>query len=161
MPSFDIVSKVDLSEIDNALNNMVREISQRYDFKGSQSRADHDDGIITLFADDDLKLRQLHEMLQGHLSKRGIEPGALDYGAIEPAAGQSVRQKVSVKQGIARDLAKKLTKAVKDSKLKVQAQIQGDELRVTGKKRDDLQAVITHVKGLDLEQPLQFVNFRD
>ena len=161
MPSFDIVSKVDLSEIDNALNNMVREISQRYDFKGSQSRADHDDGIITLFADDDLKLRQLHEMLQGHLSPRGIEPGALDSGAIEPAAGQSVRQKVSVKQGIARDLAKKLTKAVKDSKLKVQAQIQGDELRVTGKKRDDLQAVMTHVKGLDLEQPLQFVNFRD
>ena len=161
MPSFDIVSKVDLSEIDNALNNMMREISQRYDFKGSQSRADHEGGVITLFADDDLKLRQLHEMLQGHLSKRGIEPGALDYGGVEAAAGQSVRQKVTVKQGIARDLAKTLSKAVKDSKLKVQIQVQGDELRVTGKKRDDLQAAIAHVKGLGLEQPLQFVNFRD
>ena len=161
MPSFDIVSKVDLSEIDNALNNMMREISQRYDFKGSQSRADHEDGVITLFADDDMKLRQLHEMLQGHLSKRGIEPGALDYGSVESAAGQSVRQKVTVMQGIARDLAKTLTKAVKDSKLKVQVQIQGDELRVTGKKRDDLQAAITQLKEASFGLPLQYQNFRD
>jgi uncharacterized protein YajQ (UPF0234 family) len=161
MPSFDIVSTVDLEEIDNAISNMSREMSQRYDFKGSESKVERKDAEITLHADDDLKLKQMHELLQGHLAKRKIEPGVLDYKTVEKAAGQSVRQKVAIRQGIDRELAKRLVKEIKDAKLKVQVSVQGDELRVTGKKRDDLQTVIQHVKGLSLEQPLQYVNFRD
>ncbi len=161
MPSFDIVSTVELEEIDNAISNMSREMSQRYDFKGSESKVERKDAEITLHADDDLKLKQMHELLQGHLAKRKIEPGVLDYKTVEKAAGQSVRQKVAIRQGIDRELAKRLVKEIKDAKLKVQVSVQGDELRVTGKKRDDLQTVIQHVKGLSLEQPLQYVNFRD
>jgi uncharacterized protein YajQ (UPF0234 family) len=161
MPSFDIVSNTDLAEIDNALSNMTREMSQRYDFKGSDSRIERTASEITLHADDDLKLKQMHELLQGHLARRKIEPGALDYKTVEKAAGQTVRQKALIRQGIDKDLAKRLVKEIKDSKLKVQVSIQGEELRVSGKKRDDLQAVIQHVKGLSLEQPLQYVNFRD
>ena len=108
-----------------------------------------------------MKLRQVHEILQGNLQKRGIEPGSLDYQKEEPAAGQSVRQTVKIKEGIDKELAKKLVKEIKDAKFKVQAAIQGDELRVTGKKRDDLQEVIAFIKGLKIEQPLQFKNFRD
>lgn len=161
MPSFDIVSTADLAEIDNAISNMSREMSQRYDFKGSESKVERKEAEITLHADDDLKLKQMHELLQGHLAKRKIEPGVLDYKTVEKAAGQSVRQKVAIRQGIDRELAKRLVKEIKDAKLKVQVSVQGDELRVTGKKRDDLQTVIQHVKGLSLEQPLQYVNFRD
>ncbi len=161
MPSFDIVSTVELEEIDNAISNMSREMSQRYDFKGSESKVERKEAEITLHADDDLKLKQMHELLQGHLAKRKIEPGVLDYKTVEKAAGQSVRQKVAIRLGIDRELAKRLVKEIKDAKLKVQVSVQGDELRVTGKKRDDLQTVIQHVKGLSLEQPLQYVNFRD
>jgi uncharacterized protein YajQ (UPF0234 family) len=161
VPSFDIVSKTDLAEIDNALANMTREMSQRYDFKGSQSRIERKDAEITINADDDLKLKQMHELLQGHLARRKIEPGAIDYKAVEKAAGQAVRQKALIRQGIDRELAKRIVKEIKDGKFKVQVAVQGDEVRVTGKKRDDLQAVIQHVKGLSLEQPLQYVNFRD
>ena len=110
---------------------------------------------------EDLKLRQMHEMLQGHLTRRKVDSGALDYQSQEQAAGQAVRQKAIVRQGIDRDLAKKLVKELKGSKIKVQVAIQGDELRVTGKKRDDLQAAISHIKGLKGEVPLQFVNMRD
>ncbi len=161
MPSFDIVSKTDLAEVDNAVNNVTREISQRYDFKGSSSKVEHNEGIITIDADDDLKLKQMHEVLQGNLAKRGIDHGVLDYQTPEKAAGQAVRQQVTVRQGIDKELAKKIVKDIKGSKVKVQVAIQGDELRVTGKKRDDLQAVIQFVKDLGLEQPLQYVNFRD
>ena len=161
MPSFDIVSNTELAEIDNALANMTREMSQRYDFKDSQSRVERKESEITLHADDDLKLKQMHELLQGHLARRKIEPGVLDYKVAEKAAGQTVRQKALIRQGIDKDLAKRLVKEIKDAKFKVQVSIQGDELRVSGKKRDDLQAVIQHVKGLSLEQPLQYVNFRD
>lgn len=161
MPSFDIVSKTDLAEIDNALANMTREMSQRYDFKGSQSRIERKDAEITISADDDLKLKQMHELLQGHLARRKIEPGVIDYKAVEKAAGQAVRQKALIRQGIDRELAKRIVKEIKDGKFKVQVTVQGDELRVAGKKRDDLQAVIQHVKGLSLEQPVQYVNFRD
>jgi uncharacterized protein YajQ (UPF0234 family) len=161
MPSFDIVSKVDLSEVDNAVQNVLREISQRYDFKGSQSKVEIEEGVITLFADDDMKLRQLHEVLQGHFAKRQIDPAMLDYQKVEQAAGQSVRQKAVVKEGIDRELSKKIVKEIKGAKLKVQVAIQGDELRVTGKKRDDLQVVIQFVKDLNLEQPTQYINFRD
>jgi len=161
MPSFDIVSEVDLAEADNAVQNVIREISTRYDFKGSKSTLEMKDGIITIFADDDLKLRQMHEILQGNMQKRGIEPGSLDYKKEEPAAGQSVRQLVTLKQGIDKELAKKIVKAIKSEKLKVQSAIQGEELRVTGKNRDDLQATIAFVKSMKLDQPLQYKNFRD
>lgn len=161
MPSFDIVSEVNLSEADNAVQNVMREISTRYDFKGSKSTVELKDGVITIFADDDLKLRQMHEILQGNMQKRGIEPGSLDYQKEEPAAGQSVRQQVKIKEGIDKELAKKIVKAIKGEKFKVQVAIQGEELRVTGKKRDDLQEVIAFVKGMKLEQPLQYQNFRD
>lgn len=161
MPSFDIVSQTDLAEVDNALQNIAREIAQRYDFKGSNSRAERKDSDIIIHADDELKLKQMHELLKTHLARRKIEPGVLDYKAVEKAAGQSVRQTVAIKTGIDKELAKRLVKDIKDAKLKVQVAIQGDELRVSGKQRDDLQAAITHVKGLSIEQPLQFVNFRD
>ena len=161
MPSFDIVSKTDLNEVANAIANMEREMDQRYDFKGSNCRVERSDAEITLHADDELKLRQMHELLQGHLTRRKIDAGVLDYKTVEAAAGQAVRQKVVVRQGIDQDLAKKIVKDVKESKIKVQVAIQGDELRVTGKKRDDLQAVIAHVKGMKVKLPLQFVNMRD
>ena len=161
MPSFDIVSEVDLAEANNAIQNVMREIGTRYDFKGSKSKVEIAEAVITIHADDQMKLRQVHEILQGNMQKRGIEPGSLDYQKEEPAAGQSVRQTVKIKEGIDKELAKKLVKEIKDAKYKVQAAIQGDELRVTGKKRDDLQEVIAFIKGLKIEQPLQFKNFRD
>ena len=161
MPSFDIVSKTDLAEVDNALANMVREMSQRYDFKGSQSKVERKDAEIIINADDDLKLKQMHELLQGHLARRKIDAGVIDYKTPEKAAGQAVRQTAVIRQGIDRELAKRLVKEVKDGKFKVQMSVQGDELRATGKKRDDLQAVIEHLKGLSVDQPLQYVNFRD
>ena len=161
MPAFDIVSKTDLAEVDNALANMTREMSQRYDFKNSKSKVERKKAEITIDADDELKLKQMHELLQGHLARRKIDAGVLDYKAVEKAAGQAVRQKAVIRQGIDRELAKRLVKEIKDGKFKVQVSVQGDELRVSGKKRDDLQAVIQHVKGLSVEQPLQYVNFRD
>jgi uncharacterized protein YajQ (UPF0234 family) len=161
MPSFDIVSEADMSEVDNAIQNVMREIGVRYDFKGSKSTVESSDGAIKVFADDELKLNQMHEVLRGNLHKRGIEPGQLDYQKVEPAAGQSVRQNIVVKEGIDKEMAKKIVKDIKSSKMKVQVSIQGDTLRVTGKKRDDLQAAIQFVKDMGLEQPVQFKNFRD
>jgi uncharacterized protein YajQ (UPF0234 family) len=161
MPSFDIVSKTEIPEVDNALDGVTREIGQRYDFKGSHCSIERKENELTLLADDDLKMKQMHELLVVHFTRRKLDPGALDYGKPEKAAGDTVRQVITVKQGIDKDLAKKITKAIKDSKMKVQASIQGDELRVTGKKIDDLQAAIALVKGLKIEQPLQYINFRD
>ena len=161
MPSFDIVSKTDLSEVENALQNMMREMAQRYDFKGSKCEISRNDHEITILADDDLKLRQMHELLQGHLARRKIDAGVLFYKEPEQAAGQSVRQVAMIREGVDRELAKELVKSIKGTKLKVQVAIQGDELRVTGKKRDDLQAVMSHVEEIGTEMPLQFVNFRD
>ena len=161
MPSFDVVSEADMAEVDNAIQNVMREISVRYDFKGSNSTVESSDGMIKVSADDDLKLKQMHEILRGQLHKRGIEPGQLDYQKVEPAAGQSVRQNILVKNGIEKELAEKIVKDIKGAKMKIQVAIQGDELRVTGKKRDDLQAAIQFIKDLGLEQPMQFKNFRD
>jgi uncharacterized protein YajQ (UPF0234 family) len=161
MPSFDIVSRTDLAEVDNALNNLRREITQRFDFKGSKSTIERKDAELTINADDDMKLRQLQDLLKGHLTRRQVDAGVLDFKEPEKAAGASMRQSVRIRQGIEQDLAKKVVKAIKDSKMKVQVAIQGDELRVTGKKRDDLQDAIQLVKGLDLGLPLQYVNFRD
>jgi len=161
MPSFDIVSKLDLAEVDNALAGLAREISTRFDFKGSKSSVKRTEGALTILADDELKLRQVQELLRMHMVRRKVDPGALDFKDPEKAAGQSVRQNVVLRQGIDQELGKRIVRAIKDSKLKVQTAIQGDELRVSGKKRDDLQEAITLVRGLKLEQPLQYVNFRD
>ena len=161
MPSFDIVSKTDLNEVDNAVDGLRREIATRFDFKGSKATIERNEVELTVNADDEQKLKQLHELLRVHLTRRKLDPGALDYGKIEHAAGQSVRQIITVKQGIDKELAKKIVKAIKDSKSKVQAAIQGDELRISAKKIDDLQATIALVKGLGIEQPLQYLNFRD
>jgi len=160
MPSFDIVSKTEIPEVDNALDGVTREIGQRYDFKGSHCSIERKENELTLLADDDLKLKQMHELLVVHFTRRKLDPGALDYGKPEKAAGDSVRQVITVKQGIDKDLAKQITKAIKDSKMKVQASIQGDELRVSSKKRDDLQAVIALVKGEDYDFAVQFTNYR-
>ncbi|RED50989.1 YajQ family cyclic di-GMP-binding protein [Aestuariispira insulae] len=161
MPSFDVVSKTDMQEVANALDGVKREIAQRYDFKGSESEVTQAEEVITILADDDMKLRQIHELLATHMTRRNVDAAALDYGTPQAASGNMVRQTVTIRQGIDKELAKKLTKAVKQSKLKVQAAIQGDEVRVTGKKRDDLQEAITLFKSMDIELPLQFVNFRD
>jgi len=161
MPSFDIVSKTDLAEVDNALHGMVREIGQRFDFKGSKCTIERLDNVLTVNADDALKLKQMHELLKTHLTRRKLDAGALEFKEPEKATGNTVRQTVIVRQGVAGDLAKRIVREIKDGKLKVQVAIQGDELRVSGKKRDDLQAAIQLVRGLKIEQPLQYVNFRD
>jgi uncharacterized protein YajQ (UPF0234 family) len=161
MPSFDIVSKLDLAEVDNALAGLAREISTRFDFKDSKSSVERNEGALTIHADDALKLRQVQELLRMHMVRRKVDPGALDFKDPEKASGQSVRQTVALRQGIDQELGKRIVRAIKDSKLKVQAAIQGDELRISGKKRDDLQDAIALVRGLKLEQPLQYVNFRD
>ena len=161
MPSFDIVSEVNKAEVENAVQNVMREISVRYDFKGSLSNVEAKEGVINVIADDVLKLKQVHEALRGQLHKRGIEPGQLDYQKVEPASGMTVRQNILVKEGIDKEMAKKIVKDIKGKKMKVQVAIQGEELRVSGKKRDDLQAVMAFVKDMGLEQPVQFKNFRD
>ena len=161
MPSFDVVSKVNMPEVENALASMKREIGQRFDFKGANCSIELKDGVMTILADDNLKLKQMHELLQQHMARRKVEVSALDYGEPQKASGNALRQTVTIKQGIATELAKKLVKAIKDAKLKVQAQIQGDELRVTGKNRDDLQATIALLRQQPAEQPLQYVNFRE
>ena len=161
MPSFDIVSKTDMAEVANAINGMQREISTRFDFKGSKSTVELKDGTITLNADDDLKLKQMHELLKQYLTRRKVDAGALDFKPAEKASGGAVRQTVVVRQGIEQEIAKRIVKEVKGTKLKVQVAIQGDALRVTGKKRDDLQETIAFVRGLKIELPLQYINFRD
>lgn len=161
MPCFDIVSRVEMSEVDNALGNVAREMETRYDFKGANCSIERQGGELVLLADDELKLRQLQEMLQGHLARRGVEVGALDYRAVEKAAGRSVRRHARLRNGVDKEASKRIMKAVKDSKWKVKASLRGDEIRVEGKKRDDLQAVIELVKELPLDIPLQYVNFRD
>ena len=161
MPSFDVVSRTNLAEVDNALNNITREIRSRYDFKNSKATIERDDETITILADDDYKLRTMQDMLHQHLARRSVDSAALEFKQPERASDEALRQTVVVRQGIEAELAKKIAKAVKDSKLKVQASIQGDELRISGKKRDDLQEAITLIKEMKTGQPLQYVNFRD
>ena len=161
MPSFDIVSKTDLAEVDNAIAGIAREIATRFDFKGSQCTVERTELLITLMADDDLKLRQMQDLLKVYFTRRKVDAGALDYKEPEKAAGNRLRQLITIKQGIDGELARRLVKDLKGTKLKVQAAIQGDELRISGKKRDELQAAIAAVRGLKITQPLQFVNFRD
>ena len=161
MPSFDIVSRIDLAEVDNALAGMTREIGTRFDFKGSKCAIEREDGILTLFADDELKLRQMHELLKVHLTRRKVDAAAVDYKPPEKASGNRLRQTIVLRRGVDANLARQLIREIKESKLKVQVLIQGDELRVTGKKRDDLQAAIAVVRDLKIDQPLQYLNFRE
>ena len=161
MPSFDIVSRTEMTEADNAVQGAMREIGTRYDFKGSSSTIERNDETLLIKTEDDLKLKQVQELLRGHMAKRKVDVGVLDFKEPEKAFGNSLRQTVLVKQGIERDLAQKIVKTIKGSKVKVQVAIQGDELRVSGKKRDDLQAAIALIKESKIEQPLQYINFRD
>jgi cyclic-di-GMP-binding protein len=161
LPSFDIVSRIDLAEVDNALAGMNREIATRFDFKGSKCSIERKEGALSVLADDDLKLKQMHELLKVHMTRRKVEPGALDYKPPEKASGNTLRQTIALRQGVGADLARQLIREIKDKKLKVQVSIQGDELRVTGKKRDDLQGAIAVIRAVKIEQPLQYINFRE
>ncbi|MBJ6799541.1 YajQ family cyclic di-GMP-binding protein [Geomonas propionica] len=160
MPSFDIVSKVDLQEVDNAINQTVKEIAQRYDFKGSKSEVTLEKESIKVLSEDDFKLKAVIDILQTKFVKRNISPKALQYGKVEQASGGMVRQIITLQVGISKEKAKDIGAVIKETKLKVQSQIQDDQLRVTGKNIDDLQEVIRVLKGKDLDIDLQFVNFR-
>jgi uncharacterized protein YajQ (UPF0234 family) len=161
MPSFDIVSKVDMQEVDNAVNQAIKEIGQRYDFKGSKCQITPEKDSVKILADDDYKLKAVVDVLQSKFMKRNISIKALQYGKVEPASGGMVRQIITVQQGISKEKAKDITTAIKESKLKVQAQIQDDQVRVTGKNRDDLQEAIQLLKGKDMNVEMQFTNFRE
>ena len=161
MPSFDIVSKIDMSEVDNALNGIKRETQQRFDLKGTKAAVDRNGDVLTVTADNDLQLRQVQELLYTYFARRDVDSKALDFKPTERASGDTLRQTVGIKQGIDGDSGRKIIKAIKARKLKVQVSLQGDELRVTGKKRDDLQEAITYVKSMGNDLPLQYVNFRD
>ncbi|MRR33291.1 YajQ family cyclic di-GMP-binding protein [bacterium] len=160
MPSFDIVSKVDMQEVDNAVNQTVKEIAQRYDFKKSKSEVTLEKDAVKILADDDFRLKAIIDILQSKFLKRGISVKALQYGNAEAASGGMVRQLINVQQGISKEKGKDIIAAIKETKLKVQAQIQEDQVRVTGKNIDDLQEVIKLLKGKDLAIELQFINFR-
>ncbi|HXQ23728.1 MAG TPA: YajQ family cyclic di-GMP-binding protein [Candidatus Acidoferrales bacterium] len=161
MPSFDVVSRVDPQEVDNAVNQTRKEIAQRYDFKGTKTEIRLEENALNIVSDDDFKVKAVVDVLQSKLVRRGVSLKALVYGKIEPAAGGLAKQTITVQQGIETEKARHLVKLIKDSKLKVQSQIQGDEVRVSGKKRDDLQAAIQLLKAQDLDLPLQFTNFRE
>ena len=160
MPSFDIVSKVDMQKVDNAINQTVKEIAQRYDFKGSKSEVTLEKETVKILADDDFRLKAIAEILQAKFIKRNISPKALQYGKVEQASGSMVRQIVTLPVGISKEKAKEIGAVIKESKLKVQSQIQDDQIRVTGKNIDDLQEVIAMLKAKDLDIEMQFVNFR-
>jgi uncharacterized protein YajQ (UPF0234 family) len=160
-PSFDVVSQVDLAEVSNALAQALKEIQQRFDLKGTAAGVELKEKELTLAADNDFGLKAVNDILQSKLVKRGIPLKNLQYGKVEPAAKGTVRQVVTVVQGIPIEKAKEIVKAVKDSKLKVQAAIQSDQVRITGKKRDDLQAAIALLKGQDFGLALQFTNYRN
>jgi len=160
MPSFDIVSEVDAHELTNAVDQANRELGNRFDFKGVDARFELEDQVITQSAPGDFQLQQMTDILRARLIARGIDARCLEFGEVETNLARA-RQKITVKQGIERDLAKKIQAALKEAKLKVDSQINGDKLRVNGKKRDDLQAAIALLRGQEFELPLQFENFRD
>lgn len=161
MPSFDIVSEVNLVEVHNALDQSNKEVSTRFDFKGSDARIELKDKVLTLFADDDFKLSQVTDILTAKLTKRGVDIRSLKYGDTEKVSGNKVKQAITVRTGVEQELAKKIVKTIKESKLKLQASIQGDAVRVSGGKRDELQNAIALVKKSVDNFPLQYQNFRD
>ncbi|HKA45184.1 MAG TPA: YajQ family cyclic di-GMP-binding protein [Burkholderiales bacterium] len=163
MPSFDIVSEVNHVEIRNAVDQCNKEIANRFDFKGSDARVEINDKekSLTVFADDEFKLRQVRDVLTGKLAKRGVDTRAFESGRMEPVSGNKVKEEIKIREGIEQDRAKSLVKLIKDSKLKVQASIQGDALRISGAKKDTLQEAIALVRKSVTDLPLQFRNFRD
>ena len=161
MPSFDVVSRTDLMEVDNAIHGVEREIKQRFDLANTKCSVSRSDNTMTLIADNNMKMEQVVELLRLYLAKRNVELGALDFGTPQNAAGGALRETVSIKQGIDGDLGRMISKEVKRAKMKVQVTIQGQELRVSGKKRDDLQATISLIKAMENQQPVQFVNYRE
>jgi uncharacterized protein YajQ (UPF0234 family) len=161
MPSFDIVSRVDLQEVDNAINQALKEICQRFDFKDTGTEITRDTSDIHLHSADDFKVKAAFEVLQGKLVRRGVPLKALVPGPIQPGPGGTAKQRIVVQQGVPVERAREIVKMMKQSKLKVQTAIQGPEVRVSGKKKDELQTAMARVKAADLGIPLQFVNFRD
>ncbi len=158
--SFDVVSQVDMQEMDNAVNQVKKEIDQRYDFRGSNASIELGEGEVKIAAEDEYKLGAMVDMLRQKMAKRGISLRCLELGKIEPAAKSTVRQQITIKQGISKEDGKKITAAIKATKLKVTAQIQDDQVRVSGAKKDDLQAVIQMLKAGDFGVDLQFINMR-
>jgi uncharacterized protein YajQ (UPF0234 family) len=163
MPSFDIVSKIDFQELDNAVNSVLRELTNRYDFKGAKFSIElqQKDNKIMISAEDEYKIGQIGDSLKMFCVKRGVDPKALDFQKEQPAGGNTIKREIKLKNGIEQEVAKKITKQIKDSKMKVQASIRGDEVRVEGKKRDDLQEAMASIRSSSYEIPLQFINFRD
>jgi len=161
MPSFDVISKINHQEFDNALANCLREINNRFDFKGLNISIERKDQVITTLAPDELKLKQVNELLQVHLIRRKVDPRVIVVKNSENAAGSSIRQVSELKEGINQENAKKIIADIKKLKLKIQIKIQGEELRVEGKKRDDLQEAMSAIRGIDIGLPVEFVNFRD
>ena len=161
MPSFDIVSEVNQVEVNNAVDQTNKEVSTRFDFKGSDARVEVKEKLLTLHADDDFKLSQVTDILTGKLTKRTVDVRSLKYGDVEKVSGNKVKQTITVRTGVEQELSKKIVKILKDSKLKVQGSIQGDAVRVSSAKRDELQNAIALVKKSITDFPLQFNNFRD
>ena len=161
MPSFDIVSQVDQQEVKNAIEQANKEITNRYDFKGSDARIELKELELSVYADDEFKLGQVMDVLRGRLAKRGVDARSLEEGTLEKISGDKVKRPVKVKAGIEQDKAKSIVKLLKDAKLKVAGSIQGDAVRVSGAKKDDLQAAIQLVRKSVTDVPLQFINFRD
>jgi uncharacterized protein YajQ (UPF0234 family) len=161
MPSFDIVSQVDRQEVKNAVEVVNKEVSNRFDFKGSDARVEQAEMVLTVYADDEFKLGQVMDVLRGRMAKRNIDVRSLELGAVEKISGDKVKRPVTVKVGVPQDKGKQIQKLIKDAKLKVAASIQGDAVRVSGAKRDDLQAAIQLVRTSVTDMPLQFTNFRD
>jgi len=161
MPSFDIVSEVDRQEVKNAVDQTNKEVGNRFDFKGSDARVEQAELVLTVYADDEFKLGQVTDVLRGRLAKRNIDVRCLELGALEKISGDKVKRPVTVKVGVPQDKGKQIQKLVKDAKLKVAASIQGDAVRVSGAKKDDLQAAIQLVRTSVKDLPLQFINFRD
>ena len=161
MPSFDVVSRLDFQEIDNAIGNATREILNRYDFKGSDTSIQRKENEVTVITDDELKLNQVHDLIVTHLVRRKVDPLTLSKKSMEKAGGNKVRQLYNLIEGIEQSIAKKITAEVKSSKIKVQIKINGNELRVDGKKKDDLQSVMQMIEDSNIGIPVQFVNFRD
>jgi len=161
MPSFDVVSEADMVEVKNAVDQANKEISTRFDFKGSDARVEQKERELTGFADSEFQLSQLRDVLTGRLTKRNVDVRFLDDGKIEKIGGDKVKQVIKIKNGIESDAAKKIVKTIKESKMKVQASIQGDAVRITGAKRDDLQAAMALLRKEIADLPLEFNNFRD
>lgn len=158
--SFDVVSRIDDQELDNALNQTRKEIENRFDFKHSKTSIESNEKAITLISDDELKMRNVVDIVQAKAIKRGVDIKAFEFGAVEPAASNTVRQVITLRAGIPKDKSKPIMETIKALKLKVAAQYQDEQVRVSGKNRDDLQKVIAAIKDLDFEFPLQFVNYR-